>query len=307
MRSSAPESHKMPDHRAFLTALPAAEKAALTERTDRAGLIHLALHLALILGASGMIALGVPLWPLLLPVQGVALTFLFTLEHECTHRTPFRSDRLGDWVGRVCGLILILPFEWFRSFHLAHHRFTNQPGLDPELETAKPETQRAWLWHVSGLPYWIAALRLMARLCLRREGAPYLPERALPRMEREARLMAVLYAAALLSLIATPLLLWLWVIPMLIGQPALRLYLLAEHGDCPFAASMFENTRTTFTNRIVRFLAWNMPYHAEHHVFPAVPFHRLPDLHARMRSHLKVTAEGYGAFNRDYLARRRPR
>ncbi len=294
----------MTDHRAFLAALPAAEKLALTARSDGAGLIHLAGHLGLILAVSAAIGAKVPAWPLLLPIQGVLLAFLFTLEHECTHRTPFRSDALSDGVGRVAGLILILPFAWFRSFHLAHHRFTNLPGQDPELASPKPETPAAWLWHVSGLPYWTAALRLLLRLCLGHERAPWLPERALPRMVREARIMAMLYAAAVLSLLVSPLLLWLWVMPMLIGQPVLRLYLLAEHGDCPFAASMFENTRTTFTNRIVRFLAWNMPYHTEHHVFPAVPFHRLPRLHARMRSHLAVTAEGYAAFSRDYLARR---
>jgi fatty acid desaturase len=70
-------------------------------------------------------------------------------------------------------------------------------------------------------------------------------------------------------------------------------------------ADMFLNTRTTFTTALVRFLAWNMPYHTEHHVFPQVPFHRLPDLHARMRAHLRVTADGYAAFTKDYLARRR--
>jgi fatty acid desaturase len=295
----------MSDHRAFLSALPAAEKLALTDRSDRAGLIHLAGYGGLILATGMSIAFRVPFWPLLLPVQGLLLTFLFTLEHECTHRTPFRSDRLSDWVGRVCGLVLILPFEWFRYFHLAHHRFTNLPGQDPELESAKPETPRAWIWHVSGLPYWGSALRLIARLCVGTERAAYLPDRALPRMVREARVMALIYAAAALSLLVSPLLLWLWIVPMLIGQPFLRLYLLAEHGDCPFVASMFENTRTTFTNRIVRFLTWNMPYHVEHHVFPAVPFHKLPDLHARMRDHLAVTAQGYGAFTRDYLARRR--
>ena len=111
-------------------------------------------------------------------------------------------------------------------------------------------------------------------------------------------------AALVPSWVAGLLLLWVWLIPVLLGQPVLRLYLLAEHGDCPRVADMFLNTRTTFTNRIVRFLAWNMPYHVEHHVAPTVPFHRLPDLHARMRDHLAVTAEGYAAFTRDYLARR---
>ena len=66
-------------------------------------------------------------------------------------------------------------------------------------------------------------------------------------------------------------------LPVLLGQPALRLYLLAEHGDCPRVANMFENTRTTFTTAMMRFLAWNMPYHVEHHVYPQVPFYRLPD------------------------------
>lgn len=295
----------MTDHRVFLSTLPSADKARLTTRSDRAGLWHLAGHGGLILLTGAAIATRMPLWPLLLPVQGILLVFLFTLEHECTHRTPFASDRLCDRAGQVCGLVLILPFAWFRAFHLAHHRFTNLPGEDPELDSPKPATVRQWAWHVSGLPYWGAAVRLMLRLCLGREEARYIASRALPRMQREARVMAVLYALAGLSLFLSPLPLWLWIVPVLLGQPFLRLYLLAEHGDCPFVANMFENTRTTFTNRIVRFLAWNMPYHVEHHVYPAVPFHRLPELHEAMRDELKVTAAGYAAFSRAYLARRR--
>jgi fatty acid desaturase len=124
-------------------------------------------------------------------------------------------------------------------------------------------------------------------------------------MQAEARAMLGLYGLAALSLLASPVLLWVWVVPALLGQPALRLYLLAEHGDCPRVADMLANTRTTFTTGLVRFLAWNMPYHTEHHVFPSVPFHRLPALHAHLRAHLKVTAPGYAAFTRAYLARRR--
>jgi len=96
------------------------------------------------------------------------------------------------------------------------------------------------------------------------------------------------------------LLLWLWILPVLIGQPFLRAYLLAEHGLCPPGADMLENSRTTFTNRIIRALAWNMPYHAEHHAYPAVPFHQLPALHDRVRAHLKTTSAGYGEFTADY-------
>jgi fatty acid desaturase len=253
---------------------------------------------------GGLIAAGVPGWWLLLPVQGVLVVFLFTLEHEATHRTPFASASLNEGVGQACGVLLLLPFAWFRLFHLAHHRWTNLPGLDPELNGAKPQTLRGWLWHVSGLPYWGAMARVLWRLARGSERAAYLPDPALPRLRAEARAMLVLYALAAASLWWTPVLLWVWVVPVLLGQPVLRLYLLAEHGDCPQVADMFLNTRTTLTTRLVRFLAWNMPYHAEHHVYPAVPFHRLPRLHALMRRHLQVTADGYVAFTRDYLARR---
>ncbi len=286
------------DHQAVLAALPPETRAGLAEVTSAEGLRHLALHLGLIaLGIAGMAS---PLWPLALVPLGLALTFLFTLEHECTHRTPFRGA-LSDWVGRASGLVLILPFEWFRWFHMAHHRHTNQPG-DPELEGARARGARALAWQISGLPYWRAEIALLLRLAAGRAEDCFLPKGARPRAVLEARAMLALYALGFL--LAPKVLIWFWVLPMLVGQPFLRLYLMAEHGDCPQVADMLANTRTTFTNRIVRFLAWNMPYHAEHHALPTVPFHRLPALHGLMRAHLKVTAEGYAAFTRDYLARR---
>ena len=292
------------DHRAFLSALSPGTKTALTARSDRAGLTHLAAHAGLIVALGALIAAGIPGWWLLLPLQGIAIIFLFTLEHEATHKTPFASERINEWAGRIAGFLILLPFTWFRYFHLAHHRFTNEPGRDPELGAAKPANWRGWAWHVSGVPYWVSQVKLMVRLIRGAERAPYLPDSALRRMQTEARIMAALYALAGLSLIWTPVLLWVWLLPAVLGQPFLRLYLLAEHGDCPQVADMFLNTRTTFTTRIVRFLAWNMPYHSEHHVYPAVPFHRLPDLHMLMKDNLGVTADGYTAFTKAYLARR---
>ena len=172
----------MTDHRAFLATLPAAEKATLTTTDDGAGLRHLLGHCGVLCVTGTLIALRVPFWPLLVPIHGVVLVFLFTLEHECTHRTPFRTARLNDGIGRLAGVLLVLPFAWFRAFHLAHHRYTNLPGRDPELASAKPETPGQWLVHVSGLPYWWGNIRLILRLAAGRQTAPYLSPRALPGM-----------------------------------------------------------------------------------------------------------------------------
>lgn len=293
------------DHRDVVTRLAPVVRAALTTPSDRAGLLHLAGHAGAIAVTGGLIAAGVPGWWALIPLQGVLIVFLFTLEHEATHKTPFASAALNEWTGRACGFLLLLPFDWFRSFHLAHHRWTNLEGKDPELEGGKPETLRSWVWHLSGVPYWLASLRLIPRLAMGRARADYLPDAALPRMARQARWMLAGYGLAVASLWVTPVLLWVWILPVLAGQPALRVYLLAEHGDCPREAEMFLNTRTTFTNRSMRFLAWNMPYHTEHHVYPQVPFHQLPILHRYMKDHLEVTSQGYVAFTKAYLDRRR--
>ncbi len=294
------------DQKAFLATLPPATRDVVTRRSNRAGMAHLAGHLTAILLVGTLIGAGVAFWPLLLPLQGILLIFLFTLEHECTHKTPFASARLNELVGHACGLILVLPFRWFRYFHLAHHKWTNLPGQDPEIEQPRPQTRAAFFWYVSGLPYWGAYLRLVPVLAFGGGQAKYLPDSAMPGIRAEARWMLAVYAFVPAIIWLNPLLLWVWIVPVLIGQPFLRLYLLAEHGDCPSVANMFLNTRTTFTNRLVRALAWNMPYHIEHHVWPAVPFHQLPAAHALMRDHLGVTADGYAAFTCDYLARRSP-
>ncbi|MDV7391597.1 fatty acid desaturase, partial [Arthrospira platensis SPKY1] len=44
------------------------------------------------------------------------------------------------------------------------------------------------------------------------------------------------------------------------------------------------NCRTFYTNPVNRFLYWNMNYHIEHHMFPLVPYHNLPKLHALVKN-----------------------
>lgn len=294
----------MTDHVTALARIPDDTMAALTSKSTSAGLWHLSGHLGLILLCSGLIVAQVPFWGLLLPVQGVLLVFLFTLEHETTHQTPFAHRRLNEWVGRLCGLIIAVPFTWFRYFHLAHHRHTNDPEHDPELASGpKPRTRARYLIHISGLPYWIAISRQITRNARGLCHADYVPKSALGRVTSEARWMLALYAAVLATLIVSPLVLWLWVVPLLLGQPVLRLYLLAEHDRCAAVSDMLRNTRTTYTNRVIRFLAWNMPFHAEHHAAPQVPFHQLPALNAHLKDALQETAPGYMTFTRESLQR----
>ena len=114
-------------------------------------------------------------------------------------------------------------------------------------------------------------------------------------MRREARVYLTLYTIVALASLATgsTLALTLWVVPALLGQPMMRAFLLAEHTACPLVPDMLSNSRTTFTHRIVRWLAWEMPWHTAHHAAPTVPFHRLGAPTTEIEHALKSTSPSY--------------
>jgi fatty acid desaturase len=93
---------------------------------------------------------------------------------------------------------------------------------------------------------------------------------------------------------------------LIIGQFFLRPYLYAEHTGCERTRSAFQNTRTTYTGAIVKWIAWNMPYHVEHHAYPSIPFHALPKLNGivdgeivhRGRGYIRTTRETWAWFRR---------
>jgi fatty acid desaturase len=278
----------------------------LTARSDAKGIAQLACHVGALCATGALVWSTRSTWwlaPAML-LHGIVLIFLFAPLHESIHWTAFRSRRFNEAVAWVCGALLLLPPAYFRAFHFAHHRHTQDPKRDPELATPKPRTLGGYLWHVSGLPYWRERIATTARHACGRVDEPFIGARQRPAIVREARRLLGVYALAGLSSIAAASLapLYLWLAPALLGQPFLRLYLLAEHTGCPLVANMLENSRTTRSLAPIRRLAWNMPYHAEHHAYPALPFHALPAAHHVLKAEIAVQASGYVAVHREIVA-----
>ena len=290
----------MPDHCDIVSRLGREQRHGLLLRSNLKGLLHLAGHLAALGVTGSLIALKAPGWPVLLPLHGILLVFLFCLQHEAVHKTPFRSAGLNAAAAWGAGLVNLLPPVWFQHFHMDHHRYTHDPARDPELSRPLPRSKAGLAWYITGGPYWCGQIRTLLVNAAGQNRDAFIPRPARTPVAREARLFLAIYlaAGAVSILFGTAALLWLWLLPALLGQPFLRLYLLAEHTGCPHVASMLENTRTILTTPLVRFVAWNMPYHVEHHTYPAVPFHKLPAFYDVLRDHLTVTANGYAAATR---------
>ncbi|MGI9373325.1 MAG: fatty acid desaturase [Hyphomicrobiales bacterium] len=281
------------------------ELRTLSARSNAKGLAHLAGHLALIFATGWIVYLtrgSLLIWPAMM-VHGIDIVFLFTTLHECVHRTPFKSRWLNDAVAWGCGLALNVLPDWFSAFHFAHHRNTHIEGEDPELKGKKVDTWPSYLLYLSGWPHWVYQLKVLCINAVGKNNDAFIPPKLKARIQREAQVFIVTYIlialASLLTGSAAALI--YWVVPSLLAQPFLRAYLLAEHTGCEKVRDMFENTRTTFTWAPVRFIAWNMPFHTEHHAWPGVPFHALPKLHGQIKTRLVNTADGYTAFHRKYV------
>jgi fatty acid desaturase len=278
----------------------------LSRRSNTRGLLQLGFHLTLLAATGALISVSRGQWWLTaaLLLHGIVLSFLFCALHESIHGTAFASARLNEGVAWVCGALLMLPPRYFRYFHFAHHRYTQQPARDPELTTAPPASLASWAWRLTGLPYWRDRLEVTLRHALTgRVTEPFVPAGKAGLVVREARVLWSCYgliAAGSLSL-QLDAALYYWVLPALLGQPVLRAFLMAEHTGCPLVADMLANTRSTRSNAAVRLIAWRMPYHAEHHCCPSVPFHALGALHALLGARVRVRSPGYLAVHRGLL------
>jgi fatty acid desaturase len=280
---------------------PAAIRALSTQK-DAPAVVRIASQFGLIVAMAALISAAVSAHGALaalplLALQGFLIAFLFMALHETAHKTAFRTRALNAVVGQVCGVLIGLPYEYYRLFHWDHHRHTQDPDKDPELVVAsRTDSLPRQALAFTGWAQLGGRLFLMLRHAVTgRVTAPWIPPDRRGSIVLEARLYTLLYLilAAGSAVLATPLLLWVWVLPMLTGQLFLRPYLYTEHTGCGRSSNAFENTRTTATNGLVRWFAWNMPYHAEHHAYPSVPFHALPTLNRLVAARIVHRGQGY--------------
>lgn len=293
------------------------ELKALFAKRDTPGWLRLAGHLGLLLlGAWAWLAWWYPaLFPPGMPLavaliglllQGFAQAAMFACMHETVHRTAFKTTRVNDGVAWFAGLLSLYNSTFYRHYHGWHHRFTNQDGKDPELEDRKPVTAWQYVVEISAVTWWYGKLRGHLRSALGLLSQPYIPAEARSSVAWSVRLQLAVYALAIVLSIITGSWLFVlaWFIPLAVGQPFLRAIVLSEHTGCERSSDSYANTRTTYTTPLVHFLMWDMPFHAEHHRYPAVPFHALGRLHVRLKPHLQhLAASGYVAVQRGIVAR----
>jgi fatty acid desaturase len=252
-------------------------------------------------------------WPAV-AADGLVLLMFFASMHEAGHGTAFATpwmNRAATWISAV--LMLQSP-TFFREFHFEHHRSTSDPERDPEIAGARsvlgpwPTNPILYLMIASGQHLMagkafftiVSAVLPVSRYAT---VFPYIRPAFRAAVAWESRFVVLLWAAALwLGLTQVDgfaFLLLAWPI----AHVGLGLFVMPEHTGLDRDGSQLRRTRSMRTNALVQKAMWHMSWHAEHHEYPAVPFHRLASLHARLGSEVENEIPGYLAFHAEALRR----
>ncbi len=280
----------------------------LRQRTDIHGLLYAAGHYGALAGTGYLVFLSNGTWWLLpaMLIHGIVLNHLFAPVHECAHGTAFKTRWLNEGVLWVSGILTFWAPLYFRYEHWPHHNFTQEHGKDTQFVLASPKTSWDYVKWISGYTRYkvnLGWLILHSMGRMRPQEKKNIPPKFLPQIYLEARVMLVIYVgAALYAVIAQS---WLpvvyWLGPLILTRPLAHFLRAADHVGCYEGPDLRRNTRTVMTDPITRFFSWNMSYHSEHHVAPAVPFHALPKVHKLIDGMTYNSRCGYWAVQWDIL------
>ncbi len=273
---------------------------SLMARRDTPGLRHFGLW-AVLLIASGVTAYWAWPSPWCIPAflaYGVFYSMSDHHAHELEHGTPFRTRWINEALYHLSGFMTLHEGYYWRWSHSRHHTETLVVGRDPEIAFPRPLDISAalldFLFIKSGFQQ-LTNIVSHAFGRLNHSGTEFIPESERKKVVRSSRCFVAIFVAVIAACVATASVLpaLFVVLPRFYGGFMAQTFNMTQHaGLAENVRDHRINSRTVLLNPLSAFLYMNMNYHIEHHMFPMVPFHALPRLHALIRSQCPPPYDG---------------
>jgi fatty acid desaturase len=298
-----------PDRDWFRPNLSRNELKAFVKRDDAMAAKHFLIWVSVLMLTGALAYLSWGSWwaiPAFI-AYGVVYNSADSKWHDLSHGTPFRTHRVNEILYVVVSFMTLRePVRW-RWSHARHHTHTIILGLDPEIASPRPPRLGRLLAGFFYLFGGIGELRSIFRIAggrVTREARIFVPQTEWPKMIRMSRWFVAYFAAIVIACLVVG-----SILPaMFVGLP--RFYGSFLHYAQAFTqhAGLAEDTpdhrqsgRTVLMNPVFAFLYTNMNYHVEHHMFPMVPFYRLPALHVRLAADCPPPYRGLAAAWREII------
>jgi len=242
-----------------------------------------------------------------LVLHGAVLSFAYAASHESAHGTAFRTPWLNEAVFYITSFVFGEEPMYRRYSHGRHHLATWYPGFDSQMPYRNPMSRALWLRETAGIIGPCIGLRQMvrhARGFLNDDERSFVPAAKVRQLMWGARL----FLGGYVLILASPLILHSAFLPValfgarLAGGWVVQLFINSQHMCMSEAVPDHRfSTRSLSCTRPTRLLYWNMNFHIEHHLYPGIPFHALPELNQLIRQELPVPTRGAVAANMEIL------
>ena len=276
----------------YQSPLPRATMRKFLERRDGPPIRDTLLLLA-VLGVTGYATIALwGSWWVVLPYMIYAVFYGTSSDsrwHECSHGTAFKTDWMNNLVYEVASFMVMRESVIWRWSHTRHHSDTIIVGRDPEIQIPRPPDLKGLaLSLINYGGYMTYYPNLIRHACGHMSDAErtYVPDTEFGKIFRNARICVAIYLLVIVSAITlqTWIPIFLFMLPQFFGTWLMIVHNTTQHAG--LAENVLDhrlNCRTVYMNPISRFIYWNMNYHVEHHMFPLVPYHRLPELHKAIK------------------------
>lgn len=227
--------------------------------------------------------------------------------HEAGHGTAFKTDWMNNALYEIASFMVLRESTPWRWSHTRHHSDTIIVGRDPEIAVPRPPDLKTLILSFFNIGAYRAYFKNVPLHCIGRltpEELTYIPEDQHARVFFKARIYVLIYASVIGASIYMGSILPLMFIglPNFYGAWLMPIYGYTQHAG--LAENVLDhrlNCRTVYMNFVHRYLYWNMNFHLEHHMFPLVPYHALPKLHAAIKDDLPTPYKGITSAYREII------
>ena len=276
----------------YQSAVPRETMRSLLERRDGPAIRDTILWFALIFGFGFATYRLWGTWWAIVPYLLYCVLYASTSDsrwHEAGHGTAFKTDWMNTALYEIASFMVMRESIVWRWSHARHHSDTIVVGRDPEIAVPRPPDVKSIIMSFFNLrvyPKFFGHILLHSIGRMSADEKTYIPQMEFPKVYSRARVYVAVYAVVIALSVYTRSILPLMFVGFanLFGTWLLVTYGLTQHAG--LAENVLDhrlNCRTVYMNPIHRYLYWNMNYHVEHHMFPLVPYHALPKLHAAVK------------------------
>ncbi len=206
--------------------------------------------------------------PLVYGLGGILLrtflhTGLFIVTHEAIHGNISSFPWLNDAFGYITSwLYALLPYRLLAKNHQLHHRF---PGTDRDPDYHETEKGGFWTWYFkfmktyqTGRQVWISLIGI-----------------------------SIIFCAFLICQVPAVNLILFWIIPLVLSSLQLFTFGIFLPHQCHGRGSEYGHcTRSIHLPVFWSFLTcYHFGYHREHHLYPHLPWHQLPQFYRDRKRH----------------------